>query len=58
MAWREVDEVLPYYAEGLIHLELLYNSGLINFSQGMVEIDYSRFESFKDIYQIAVAAVN
>ncbi len=53
MAWREVDEVLPYYAEGLIHLELLYNSGLINFSKGMVEIDYSRFESFKDIYQIA-----
>jgi hypothetical protein len=50
MAWREVDEVLPYYCEGLIHLELLYNSGIIGFKNGMVFIDYSKYNSFKKNY--------
>ena len=42
MAWREVDEVLPYYCEGLIHLELLYESKIITFNSGMVKIDYTK----------------
>ncbi len=50
MAWREVDEVLPYYCEGLIHLELLYESKIIAFNNGMVEIDYSKYSNFKVIY--------
>ena len=50
MAWREVNEVLPYYCEGLIHLELLFESKLINFNNGMVNIDYSRYNSFKELY--------
>ena len=53
MAWREVTEVLPYYCEGLIHLELLYESGLIYFENSMVKIDYSKYESFKEIYKAA-----
>jgi len=52
MAWREVDEVLPYYCEGLIHLELLYESGLISFNN-TVEINYNRYENFKEIYKNA-----
>ena len=50
MAWREVDEVLPYYCEGLIHLELLYESKIITFEDGLVKIDYSRYNNFKAIY--------
>ena len=50
MAWREVDEVLPYYCEGLIHLELLYKSQIIQFENGMVKIEYHRYDDFKAIY--------
>jgi hypothetical protein len=53
MAWREVGEVLPYYCEGLIHLELLHESGLIEFKDEMVKIDYSKYNAFKEIYQNA-----
>ena len=31
MAWREVGEVLPYYCEGLIHLDILFGSGIITY---------------------------
>ncbi len=50
MAWREVGEVLPYYCEGLIHLELLFESKLLKLNSEMVEIDYSKYGKFKDIY--------
>ncbi len=50
MAWREVNEVLPYYCEGLIHLELLFESKLINFKNGMVNINYNRYPQFRELY--------
>jgi len=50
MAWREVGEVLPYYCEGLIHLDLLYNSEIITFNNNLVQIDYSKYNSFKNSY--------
>ncbi len=50
IAWREVGEVLPYYCEGLIHLELLYNSGVVSFDKISVKIDKSRYEDMKSIY--------
>ncbi len=53
MAWREVGEVLPYYCEGLIHLELLYESKLIELNNGMVKINYQNYDNFKKIYQLA-----
>jgi len=53
MAWQEVDEVLPYYCEGLIHLELLYESKLIDISGDIVEINYENYSRFKEIYTIA-----
>ncbi len=52
MAWREVGEVLPYYCEGLIHLDLLFKSGIIKYNK-RVEIDYSRYSNMKEIYQKA-----
>ncbi len=52
IAWREVGEVLPYYCEGLIHLDILFKSGIIKYSD-IVEIDYSRYSDMKKIYQEA-----
>lgn len=49
MAWREVGEVLPYYCEGLIHLDILFNSGVVDFKKEIV-IDYSRYEDMKKDY--------
>lgn len=50
MAWREVGEVLPYYCEGLIHLDILFSSGVIDF-KGQIVIDYSKYEDMKKIYK-------
>ena len=50
IAWREVGEVLPYYCEGLIHLDLLFKSGVISYNE-TVQIDYSRYDMMKAHYQ-------
>jgi len=52
MAWREVGEVLPYYCEGLIHLDILFSSGIIMYD-GQINIDYSRYDTMKERYQSA-----
>ena len=49
MAWREVGEVLPYYCEGLIHLDILFGSGVIRY-EGQIEIDYERYDAMKEAY--------
>jgi len=52
MAWREVGEVLPYYCEGLIHLDILFGSGIIRYDK-QITIDYSQYEEMKKSYQDA-----
>mgnify|MGYP000503971829 CR=1 FL=1 len=52
MAWREVGEVLPYYCEGLIHLDILFASGIITYD-GQIKIDYSKYDVMKEAYQNA-----
>ena len=52
MAWREVGEVLPYYCEGLIHLDLLFASGVITYKEQIV-IHYDRYDMMKETYQDA-----
>ena len=52
MAWREVGEVLPYYCEGLIHLDILFGSGIITYDQE-IKIDYSKYDVMKERYQEA-----
>jgi len=49
MAWREVGEVLPYYCEGLIHLDILFGSGIITYD-GQINIDYSKYDAMKETY--------
>jgi hypothetical protein len=52
MAWREVGEVLPYYCEGLIHLDILFSSGVITYDE-QIKIDYSKYDAMKRTYQNA-----
>jgi hypothetical protein len=49
MAWREVGEVLPYYCEGLIHLDILFDSGVVRYGRTIV-IDYDRYDAMKIAY--------
>ena len=49
MAWREVGEVLPYYCEGLIHLDILFGSGIITYD-GKIHIDYDCYDTMKTAY--------
>jgi hypothetical protein len=50
IAWMEVDEVLPYYIEGLIHLTGLFESGVVKFNGKNLEYDYDRYETLKNWY--------
>ncbi len=50
IAWREVGEVLPYYCEGLIHLDILFGSGVITYDEE-IKIDYSKYDAMKERYQ-------
>jgi len=56
MAWREVGEVLPYYCEGLIHLDILFKSGIISYNKE-VSIDYSKYDEMKLKYEKAYSAL-
>jgi hypothetical protein len=51
VAWMEVDEVLPYYIEGLIHLTGLFESGVIEFDGSKLLYDYSKYEELKKWYK-------
>ncbi len=52
MAWREVGEVLPYYCEGLIHLDILFSSGVISY-EGQIMIHYDKYDDMKAAYMAA-----
>ena len=42
MGWMEVDEVQPYYCEGLIHLDGLFDSGVLAWNEKNLSIDLSK----------------
>jgi len=58
MSWREVGEVLPYYCEGLIHLDILFRSGVITYSGKGVEINYSCYREMKKMYKDAYKSLS
>ncbi len=51
ISWMEIDEVLPYYIEGLIHLTGLFENGIISFNAKSLEYDYSNYEKLKNWYK-------
>ena len=52
MAWMEVDEVQPYYCEGLIHLSGLFDSKVLDWKEEKLIIDLSasKYEDLKKWY--------
>ncbi|MBY0540444.1 MAG: invasion protein CiaB [Campylobacterales bacterium] len=52
IGWMEVDEVQPYYCEGLIHLSGLFTTGVLTWKNEKLEIDLSdkKYEILKDWY--------
>ena len=51
IAWMEVNEVLPYYIEGLIHLTGLFESRVIKFDGEKLLYDYSNYNELKKWYK-------
>jgi hypothetical protein len=56
MAWREVGEVLPYYCEGLIHLNILFTSGIMTY-EDKIEIHYEKYDAMKEAYEESYKAL-
>ncbi|PAF53888.1 hypothetical protein BKH42_03915 [Helicobacter sp. 13S00482-2] len=53
MAWREQEEVLPYYCEGLIHLYGAFESGVLEFSldqKPTLKVNKQKYEYLKNWY--------
>ena len=52
IGWMEVDEVLPYYCEGLIHLDGLFDSKVLSWNEKNLSIDLSdeKIEELKRWY--------
>ncbi|WP_279176836.1 invasion protein CiaB [Campylobacter insulaenigrae] len=52
IAWQRVEEVKPYYTEGLIHLSLLFKAEVLSFGNEKLNIDFTQeaYERFKEIF--------
>ncbi len=52
IGWMEVDEVQPYYCEGLIHLSGLFSTAVLTWENEKLEIDLSdeKYEALKAWY--------
>lgn len=54
IAWMEVDEVMPYYCEGLIHLKALFDSKILSWSSEDKKLDINlseaNYEALKSWY--------
>ena len=52
IGWMEVAEVLPYYCEGLIHLNALFDTGILTWKKQKLSINISdeKYEELKKWY--------
>ncbi len=52
MRYREVEDILPYYCECLIHLHIFFMSGMIDYHFGKIRLHYNEktFTGFKELY--------
>ena len=52
MRYREVEDIIPYYCECLIHLHILFESGIISYESGKIELHNTdeNFEALKGLY--------
>lgn len=51
IAWQKTEEVKPYYTEGLIHLDLLFRSGVLSFKNKKLSVNFTLefYEKFKNL---------
>jgi len=49
--WMEIDEILPYYIEGLIHLAGLFSTGLLTFKGERLEYHWEYYPQLKEWYR-------
>ncbi len=52
IAWMDTNEVLPYYCEGLLHLDILFDVGAIEFLEDSkkIKIRFEKYEELKSAY--------
>ncbi len=51
VGWMEVDEVQPYYVEGLLHLQGLFDCGIFSFKHDFhLDLSQERYERLKQWY--------
>jgi len=52
MRYREVEDILPYYCECLIHLHILFESGIVWYENGKIELYYNdqNLTALREIY--------
>ncbi len=52
LRYREVEDILPYYCECLIHLHIFFESGLIEYKAGKIHLNFKEktFSEFKKLY--------
>ena len=52
MKYRKIEDIIPYYCEALIHLDILFESGVVSFDGEKLNIHYSEenFNKLSDLY--------
>jgi hypothetical protein len=52
MKYRKIEDIIPYYCEALIHLDILFESEIVSFDGEKLNIHYSEenFNKLSDLY--------
>jgi len=52
MKYKKIEDIVPYYCEALIHLDILFESGIITFNWEKIKVHYSEenFEKLSTLY--------
>ena len=52
IAWMQTGEVEPYYCEGLIHLDILFQSGVLDFDKSLsIDFSESAYQNTTKLYK-------
>ena len=53
MKYRKIEDIVPYYCEALIHLDILFESGIISFNWEKILSHYSE-ENYKKVSELYI----
>ena len=54
MKYRKIEDIVPYYCEALIHLDILFESGIVSFNWEKIIVDYSQ-ENFNKLSELYIS---